>query len=171
MNSKQIVAAVSVAVLVVILVYPALSTGTVTVLLRSAKIEQAEHVYVTVGSAWAHRQGQPASNAWELVSNRTETVDLISLENTTLTSAKQQIPVGDYDSVRLEISNVTWVFNGTTTRLSVQSSQVETNLDFTAQAGREMTITLVLSGHMEEVGGTGLFVSTLYAALGEVTSP
>jgi glucokinase len=88
-----------------------------------------------------------------------------------LTSAKQQIPVGGYDSVRLEISNVTWVFNRTTTRLSVQSSQVETILDFTAQAGRETTITLVLSGHMEEVGGTQLFASNLTATLGEVTGP
>jgi glucokinase len=170
-NSKQIVAAVSVAVLVVILVYPALSTSNVTVLLRSTKIDKADHVYVTISSVWAHQQGQPASSAWQLISNITENVDLISLENTTLTSAKQQIPVGGYDSVRLEISNVTWVFNRTTTRLSVQSSQVETILDFTAQAGRETTITLVLSGHMEEVGGTQLFASNLTATLGEVTGP
>jgi hypothetical protein len=170
-DSKQIVAAVSVVILIVILVYPAVSTGNVTVLLRSAKIDQADHVYVTVSSVWAHRQGQPVSNAWQLVSNMTETVDLVSLENTTLTSAKQLVPVGGYDSVRIDISNVTWVFNKTTTRLSVQSSQVETNLDFTAQAGQDATITLVLSGHMEEISGTQLFVSKLSATLGQVTSP
>jgi hypothetical protein len=164
-NSKQIVAAVSVVVLVVILVYPALSTSSVTVMIGSAKIEQADHVYVTISSVWAHQQGQPASSAWQLISNTTENVDLVSLENTSMTSAKEQIPVGGYDSVRLDISNVTWVFNGTTTRLSVQSSQVEANLDFTAQAGREITITLVLSGHMEEVGGTKLFASNLTATL------
>jgi hypothetical protein len=170
-NSKQILAAVSAVVLIVILAYPALSTATATVSLRSGKIEQADHVYVTIGSVWAHKVDQPPADGWELVSNSTETVDLTSLQETAFASAKQQIPVGGYDTVRLEISNVTWIFNSTTTRPSIESPQIQTKLDFTAQAGRETTIALVLSGHMEEVGGSQIFVCDLNATIGEVAGP
>ncbi len=77
-NSKQIVAAVSAFVLLVILVYPALSTGTVSIILRSTNIENADHVYVSVGEVWVHRLGQSSSDGWELVSNQSQTVDLVS---------------------------------------------------------------------------------------------
>jgi len=171
-NSKQIVAAVSVVVLVAILAYPALSTGTVSILLRSAKIEEADHIYALVGNVRVHQQGQPSSDGWKLVSNQTQTVDLISLENTTMTFAKQQIPVGGYDGIRMEVSNVTCVFsNGTTSRLSVESPQIQTKLGFTAQTWRELTITLVLSGQMKDVSGTKFFVSNLNATLGGVSGP
>jgi hypothetical protein len=169
-NSKQIMAALSVVVLVTILGYPALSTGTVSILLRSTKIEQADHVYTSVSNVWVHRLGQSSSDGWELASNQSLTVDLVSLENTTMTVAKAQIPVGSYDGIRIEISNVTWVFNKTTTRLSVELSRLQTKLEFTTQAGRGSTITLVLSGHTEEVRGIKSFVSYVNATLGGVPS-
>lgn len=171
MNSKQIVAAVSVVVLVVILAYPSLSTGTITILLQSGKMEKADHVYALVGSVWVHRLGQSSSDGWELVSNQSQTVDLVSLENTTMTFAKGQVPLGGYDSVRIEVSNVTWLYNKTTTRLSVQLPQLQTKIGFTAQAGRESTITLVLGGHTEEVRGTKFFVPNLNATFGGVPGP
>jgi hypothetical protein len=171
-NSKQIVAAVSAVVLVVILAYPALSTGTVSILLRSPKTQGADHIYALVGDVWVHRLGQPSSEGWEPVFNQTQTVDLISLDNTTMAFAKQQIPVGGYDGIRMEVSNVTWVFsNRTTSRLSVESPQIQTKLMFTAQAGREVTITMVLSGQMKDVTGTKFFASNLNATLSGVSGP
>jgi hypothetical protein len=164
-NSKQIVAVVSAVVLVVILVYPALSTGTVSLLLRSTSIQDAEHVYVLVGEIWVHRLGQPSSDGWQLVSNKSQTVDLVSLGSSAMTFAKGQVPVGGYDGVRLQVSNVTWIFNKTTTRLSVQVPQLQAKLEFTAQAGRESTIALVLTGHSEVVGSTKFFVPNLNATL------
>jgi hypothetical protein len=88
-----------------------------------------------------------------------------------MTFAKQQIPVGGYDSIRMELSNVTWVFNGTTSRLSVESPQIQAKLGFTAQTGRELTIILVLSGQMKDVSGTKFYVSNLNATLGGVAGP
>jgi hypothetical protein len=167
-NSKQILAAVSVVVLVVILVYPALTTGTLSILLRSSKMEKADHVYALIGSVWVHRLGQSSTDGWELVSNRTQTVDLVFLEDKAMTFAKGQIPVGTYDRIRMEVSNVTWVFNKTTTRLSVESPQFQTSFEFIAQAGRELTITLILSGHTEVVRDTQFFASNLNATLGGV---
>jgi hypothetical protein len=167
-NSKQIVAVVSVVVLVAILAYPALSTGTISIVLASSKMENADHVYALVGNIWVHRLAQSSSGGWELVSNQTQTIDLITLENKSMPFAKHQIPVGSYDSIRMEVTNVTWVFNETTTRLSIESTQLQTKLVFTVQAGREGTINLILGGHMEEVRGTKFFVSNVNATLAGV---
>ena len=166
MNSKQIVAAVSVVALLVILAYPALATGTATVQIRSSKIDKADHVYITIGNAWAHRSGQSGSEGWQLIANQSQTVDLISLENTSMLFGKGQIALGDYDTVRMEISNITWVFNGTTKILEVESSQIQSNLDFTVQASRESIIAVVLTGHQEEIRGANLFVPILTATSG-----
>jgi hypothetical protein len=164
-NSKQIIAVVSAIALVVMLAYPALSTATVSILIRSTKIENADHVYVTVGNIWIHRAGQPSSDGWELVSNRSLTLDLSSLENTTVAFAKGQVSLGTYDTIRMQVSNATWVFNKTTTSLSIEFSQVQTKLDFTVPAGRESTITLVLTGHQEQIGETKFFTSNLNATV------
>jgi len=165
-NSKQIVAAISVVALLVILVYPALAAGAVTVQIRSSKMEKADHVFVTIGDVWVHRSEQSGSEGWQLISNQSQTVDLVTLENTTTLFVKGQISLGDYDTVRMEISNITWVFNKTTTNLEVESSQIQSNLDFTVQAGRETIITLVLTGQQQEIRGTNFFVPTLTATVG-----
>jgi len=165
-NSKQIVAAISVVALLVILVYPALAAGAVGVQIRSSKMEKADYVFVTIGGVWVHRSGQSESEGWQLISNQSQTLDLVTLENTTTLFGKGQISLGDYDTVRMEISNITWVFNKTTTNLEVESSQIQSNLDFTVQAGRETIITLVLTGQHQEIRGTNFFVPTLTATLG-----
>ncbi len=170
-NSKQIVAAVSAVVLVGILVYPALSTGTVSFILRSTNIENADHVYVLVGDVWVHRLGQSSSDGWKLVSNQSQTVDLVSLKDSAVTFAKGQVPVGGYDGIKMAISNVTWVFNKTTTRLSVQIPQLQNNLDFRAQAGRESTISVVLTGQSEIVSGAKFFVPNMTATLSGASNP
>ena len=134
--------------------------------IRSSKMEKADHVFVTIGGVWVHRSGQSGSEGWQLISNQSQTVDLVTLENTTTLFGKGQISLGDYDTVRMEISNITWVFNKTTTNLEVKSSQIQSNLDFTVQAGRETIITLVLAGQQQEIRGTNFLVPTLTATLG-----
>ena len=170
-NSKQIVAAVSAVMLVVILVYPALSTGTVSVVVRSMNVENADHVYVLIGNVWVHRLGQSSSDGWALVSNQSQTLDLVSLKSSAVTFAKGELPVGGYDGIKMVISNVTWVFNKTTTKLSVQIPQLQTSLDFKAQAGRNSVIAVVLTGHSETVGNSKFFVPGMTASLSGASAP
>lgn len=165
MNSKQIVAVVSVIALLVILVYPALATGTVAISIRAEKIEKAEHVYVTIGNIRAHRSTQASSEGWEQVYNQSQTIDLVSLENTSMIFGKGKVSLGVYDAIRLEISNVTWTFNKTSTNLNVESSELQASIEFTSQAGRELPVMLMLTGHLEESGSTKLFVSSLSATV------
>ena len=79
MNSKQVVSAVSVVVLLVILLYPTLSTGAVSMTLKSNKIGNADHVYVTLRDVWAHQTGQSESQGWRILSNTSKTLDLVSM--------------------------------------------------------------------------------------------
>lgn len=164
-NSKQVLAAVSLAVLLIILVYPAISTGTVSVEIRAMKVGRADHVYVTVYRIWAHQKGQTTTSPWTLVSNQSQTIDLISVQNSTQSLGSGHVPVAGYDSIRLDVSNVTWVFNKTTTKLATTSSELDTNLDFTVQAGRGSSITIVLAGHQEVIGTTKFFITNLNATL------
>ena len=164
-NSKQVVAAVAVALLLIILIYPAISTGGVSVTVRSPKIEGAEHIYVTVNGIWAHQRGQASTVGWTLVANQSQTIDLISLVNSTKSLGAGQVPVASYDAVRLELSNVTWVFNKTTTQLTIVSPQLDARLEFTAMVGKESSITVVLGGQQQVVGPSRFFAATLNATL------
>ncbi len=165
MNSKQVVAAISVVALLVILVYPTFATGTISVQVRSTMVDKADHVYVTFTRMWAHQKGQPDPGAWKLVFNQSQTVDLVSVENSAKVLTKGQVSVFNYDMIRLEISNVTWVFNKTTTNLPTEASQLSTNLDFTIIAGKESSITMIVSGHQEIIGSTKFFAASLNATL------
>lgn len=167
MNSKQVVAVISIVVLLVVLAYPALSTGSVSVVIGSKKIENADHVYVTIEDVWVHTAGQASFEGWHMLSNQTKTIDLVSLANSTTALGEGDISVASYDKVRIDVSNVTWVFNKTNTKLQLDSPQLPASLDFTVKAGKEVAITLVLTGHQEDLQGTKSFISTLNATMFE----
>ena len=159
MNSKQVVAAVSVVVLLIILVYPALLTGTISVAIGSMKIDQADHVYVIINGIWIHEKGQSNATGWKSVYNQTQVLDLVSLENSTNPLATSKLSVGSYDSVRVVVSNVTWVFNQTTTKLLMSSPNLDSSIEFTVAAGKNLSITILLGGHPETAGGLKYFGS------------
>jgi hypothetical protein len=151
--------------LLIILIYPAISTGGVSVTVRSTKIERADHIYVTVNGIWAHRRGQANTVGWTLVTNQSQSVDLVALVNSTKSLGAGQLPAASYDAVRLELSNVTWVFNKTTTQLTIVSPRLDARLEFTAMVGRESPITIVLGGQQQTVGSARVFAATLSATM------
>lgn len=165
MNSKQVVAAVSVVVLLVILVLPAIWTGTVSVMVQSMKIDKADHVYITINGIWVHQRGQTGAAAWKVVSNQSQSIDLKSFQNSTRFLGKGEVSAATYDSVRIELSNITWVFNKTTTKLFTNSSQLDVNLEFTVSAGKESSVTVILGGHQEVIGSTKFFAPSVNATL------
>jgi hypothetical protein len=168
-NSKQVVAALSVVLLLVILIYPAVSTGNIAVSIGGLKIDNADHVYVTIYGVWVHERGQSSSTGWKSVSNQSLTVDLISLENSTKPLATSKVSVARYDSVRLSLSNVTWVFNKTTTNLLTASSNLDANIEFTLVAGKPLTITILLGGQQEVIGTSKFFQTTMNVTVTEVS--
>lgn len=163
MNSKQIVAAISVVALAIIIIYPAVSTGTIVIRLTAVKLENAEHAYVTINSVWVHQKGQSSIEGWKLVYNLTQTIDLVHPENSSKTLPSVQLSVSNYDAIRVQMSDVSWIFNKNITRLVPEPSQLSVNLDITVQAGKESALTLVLSGHRDDSRGTSAFIGALTA--------
>lgn len=165
MNSKQVVAAVSAVVLTVILVYPAVSVGTVSVSLGSSKLVRADHVYITINRVWAHPKDQPAGSGWVLLANESVSADLVSLQNSSKFLGSGEIASGDYDAIRIEVSNVTWVFNKTTTSLGIASPEVDGTIDFTVGAARATTIVVTVSSQEKLIANSEYFTGTLNATL------
>jgi len=164
-NSKQIVAVVSAIVLIVILVYPAVALGTVSVSLSSAKISKADHIYITINRVWAHPTSQATGAGWVLVSNQTASADLVSLQNSSRFLGTGQISSGDYDGIRLEVSNVTWVFNKTTTILGIASPDIDGTISFTVGAAKPTTIVITIYPQEELIANSQYFVGTVNATL------
>ena len=164
MNSKQVVAAISVVILLVMLIYPALSSGSLSISLKSTSIPQADHVFVTINGVWAHRAGQSQSQGWELVFNTTETLDLMSLA-TSPNIIKGDAPVATYDTLRIGVSNVTWVFNGTSSNLQLESDQLSSSIDFTVRSSQNLPLIIVIVGRSEILEGQRFFAATLNTTL------
>ena len=168
MNLKQVIAAISVLALLVILIYPALATGTVSIVLKSNPIVNAEHVYITVDDVYVHRAKQESGQGWELLSNTSRRFDLISLVNAS-EMIKGAIPVGSYDSLRFDLSNATWVFNGTTNNMQLESGQLVSNIDFTCRASGDQALIVVVNARTETLQGQKIFAATLNATLSNVS--
>jgi len=164
MNSKQVVAAVSVVILLVILIYPALSSGSLSISLKSESIPEADHVYITIMDVWAHRTGQSQSQGWELVFNTTKTVDLTALVSSP-DVIKGNAPAATYDALRLDVSNVTWVFNKTSSNLQPESNQLISSIDFTVKSSQDLPLIIVIVGRSEILQGQRFFAATLNATL------
>ena len=164
MNSKQVVAAISLVLLLVILIYPALSSGSLSISLQSKSIPAADHVLITITSVWAHRAGQIQSQGWELVFNTTRSVDLTSLVSSP-DMIKGEAPVATYDTLRIDVSNVTWVFNGTSSNLQLESGQLTSNIDFTVRSSQDLPLTIVIAGRSDILQGQRFFAATLNATL------
>ena len=164
MNSKQVVSAVSVVVLLVILLYPTLSTGAVSMTLKSNKIGNADHVYVTLRDVWAHQTGQSESQGWRILSNTSKILDLVSLQ-TTAVLIDGKLPAGMYDSVRVDLANATWVYAGRITVLQLESTQLSSKLDFTVTASRSVPLTLMVGGFQETLQGQRFLSASLNASL------
>ena len=165
MNSKQIVAAISVIVLIFILVYPSVAVGSVSVVLASAQIPKADHVYITINRVWAHPKSQAAGTGWVVIVNQTVTADLVVLENSTKSLGSGQIASGDYDSVRIEVSNVTWVFNKTTTVLGVSSPEVDGTVSFTVGSAKPTTILITLTSQKQLIANSEYYGGTMNATV------
>lgn len=163
MNSKQVVSVVGAIALVLIIVYPAVSTGTVTVYLKSMKFENADHVYFVVKEVWAHQSGQSDLEGWKLIANQSHALDLVNLQDQTATLGKGDLSLASYDGIRLNVVNVTWVYNKTASNLQVESPPLQANIDFVVRVGGGSSITLVISGHKDQLEGSSSLAATLTA--------
>ena len=164
MNSKQIFAAISAMILLVMVFYPPLASGSLSISLKSATIADADHVYMTIDDIWGHRQGQSQSQGWELLFNTTTTIDLVSIA-TSPRFLKGSVPIAIYDSIRVDVSNVTWAYNGTSSNLQLESRQLTASIHFAVKSSQDLPLIVVVSARSETLQGQKYFTATLNATI------
>lgn len=163
MIKRQIVAAASLIAVFLLFTYPSFATGSLSVKLTAQSEGNMEHLYVTFTSVMVHKAGVGENVGWVTLFNRTATIDILTVRNVTDLLAQGRISVGNYDRLRLTISNATGVLNGTSRNIELPSTQFTVPITFTMSAGSETIVVITMTARVQEEGGN-LTMSPLFTA-------
>jgi hypothetical protein len=159
MRAKQIVAVIVLLIVASLIVVPPLLNGGVKVNLSSTTSVHAEHLYVTIGEISAHRTDISGSSAWQSISNKSTVVDL-TLSNMSETIALGSLPLGQYETVRVTVTNATVILNGTSQKVQLESRVFTIPVSFLTRLGTNTVIMLNVSPEIQETtGGVSLRLS------------
>lgn len=148
MRAKQILALIVLLLVAFLIVVPPLLNGGVKVNLSSTTSVQAEHLYLTIGEISAHRTDISGSSAWQSISNKSTVVDLTSA-NVTETVALGSLPIGQYETVRVTVTNATVIINGTSKKVQLESRVFTIPVSFLTRLGTNTAIMLKVSPDLE----------------------
>jgi hypothetical protein len=168
MQAKQIVAVAILLVIAFLLVFPPLLNGGARVTLSSATSVHADHIYVTIGEISAHRADISGSSAWQSISNKSTRVDL-TLANISETVASGTLPLGEYETVRVKVTNATVMINGTSRRVQLESSVFTIPVSFLTRFGTDAIIVLKVSTEVQEISG-GVRLKLAFSAVPTTSS-
>jgi len=149
MRAKQIVAVIVLLVVALLIVVPPFLNGGAKMTLSSTTSVNADHLYVTIGEISAHRTDLSGTSAWQPVSNMSTVVDL-TLANMSKTVALGNLPLGQYDTVRVRVTNATVIINGTSQKVQLDSRLFTVPVSFLAQFGASTVITLKVSPEIQK---------------------
>jgi hypothetical protein len=152
MRAKQIVAVVVLLIVAFLIVFPPLLNGRVRVTLSSTTSIHADHVYVTIGEISAHRADITGLSGWQSISNKSTRVDL-TLANTSETVGLGTLSLGQYETVRVKVTNATVIINGTSRKVQLESSVFTIPFSFLARFGADTVIILKVSPEVQETSG------------------
>jgi hypothetical protein len=152
MRAKQIVAVIVLLVVAFLIVVPPLLNGGVKVTLSSTTSVHADHVYVTIGEISAHRTDISGSSAWQSISNESTRVDL-TLSNVSETVGLGSLALGQYETVRVKVTNATVIINGTSQKVQLESSLFTIPISFLTRFGADTVITLRVSAEVQQTSG------------------
>lgn len=149
MRAKQIVAVAVLLVVALLIVFPPLLNGGAKVTLSSTTPVHADHVYVTFGEISAHRADISGPSAWQSISNKSTRVDL-TLAIVSETVALGTLPLGEYETVRVKVTNATVMINGTSQKVELESSVFTIPVSFLTRYGTDTVIMLKVAPEVQE---------------------
>jgi hypothetical protein len=167
MRAKQIIAVIVLVAVAFLIVVPPLLSGGVKVTISSTTPVHADHVYLTIGEISAQRTDLSGSSAWQPVSNQSTVVDL-AVTNMSETVALGTLSLGQYETVRVRITNATVIINGTSQKVQLESQVFTIPVSFLTQFGKSTIIVLSVSPEVQE---TADGVNLKLSFTGAVTNP
>jgi len=167
MRAKQIIAVIVLVAVAFLIVVPPLLSGGVKVTISSTIPVHADHVYLTIGEISAQRTDLSGSSAWQPVSNQSTVVDL-AVTNMSETVALGTLSLGQYEAVRVRVTNATVIINGTSQKVQLESQVFTIPVSFLTQFGKSTIIVLNVSPEVQE---TADGVNLKLSFTGAVTNP
>jgi len=149
MRAKQILALVVLLLVAFLIVYPPLANGNVKIAASSSSPVDVEHLYLTISEISAHRTDTREPSGWFTVTNQSSRIDLASV-NSTQTIGLGSVSVGQYDMVRVRITNATAVANSTSKRVQLPSTVFTIPVSFLVQLGPQTVVRLKIVPDVQE---------------------
>ena len=152
MRAKQILAVVVLLIVASLIIFPPLLDGQVRVTLSSTTSVHADHVYVTIGEISAHRADITGLSGWQSISNMSTRIDL-TLANTSETVGSGTLSLGQYETVRVKVTNATVIINGTSQKVQLESDEFTIPFSFLTKFGVDTVIILKVSPEIQKTSG------------------
>jgi len=166
MRAKRIVAVIVLLVIAFLIVFPPFATGGVRVTLSSTTSVAADHLYLTIGEVSGHRVDISGASGWQVISNKSLLVDLTTA-NMSETIALGNLPLGQYETLRVKITNATMIVNGVQQRVQLDSSVFPIPVSFLTRLGTDAVTTLEVAPEVQtSTDGANLKLSFIAATGG-----
>jgi len=154
MTAKKIVAVFLTCIILFLLVYPSIGSGTLQLRVKNTpvKTEQTvERIYVTYRLVTAHPSNMANDSGWRVVANETRRLELVALTNTTELFVQSRLAAGEYDKIKIQITNASAIVNGTEIKLEVPPRDVTIVVEFTLRIDRETIVLLDFQSNYHEI--------------------
>jgi hypothetical protein len=155
MNPKRIVAGILLIVVAAMIIYPPLSTGTVSTRFTGKGVGSADHLYVTVGLIELHEDGADNRTGWNQISNKTITLDLMNPKSLADSVVRGTLHTGRYDTISIHVASASLVTGSNQTMLALSSEQYSATISLVLKTFSESTITIQFSFNVTEAAHTG----------------
>jgi hypothetical protein len=149
MRARQIIAVIVLVAVAFLIVVPPLLNGGVKVTLSATTSVHADHLYLTIGEISAQRTDLSGSSAWQSISNQSTVVDL-TMANTNEAVALGTLSLGQYEAVRVRVTNATVIINGTSQKVQLESRVFTIPVSFLTQFGTSTVVMLKVSPEVQE---------------------
>lgn len=124
--------------------------GTLALSLTDAPLENVEALEVTITDIAVHTAGGQMAETnttaplagWNVISEETQTFDLIEIKDTTVPLGTSDLPIGKYTQVRLTVESATATIDGEEYDVNVPSGVIKLNHPFDILAGVTTSLTL-----------------------------
>jgi len=163
MRAKRIVAIAVLLFVAFMVVYPPLASSAVAVALSPSSSLPMEHLYVTIVEVSGHRADTAQPSGWLSISNKSVQVDLAATNSSQLIGLGI-VSLGEYDMIRVRISNATAVVDGASKGVQLSSGVFTVSVPFLVRLGMQADVLLRVESNVDESSGGPVldlvFVST-----------
>lgn len=149
MRAKRVLAVGVLLVVAFLIAFPPLANGGVKITLSSPSSVRVEHLYITIGEISAHRADTLQPSGWFSVTNRSSRIDL-AVVNSSETVALGFLSLGQYDTIRVRITNATAILNNTSKSVQLASTVFTVTVSFLVRFGVQTAIMLKVVPELQE---------------------